>query len=352
MFDTNFDKQKLMYHPREVAAWLEHGRTEGPIYTEMELCSACDCRCIFCGVDYLVNKTRDTIDVGVARKAINNLHAIGNKSIMFCGHGESLLHPQADQIIACAGELMSTSITTNGLSLTEDRLSMIDRLEWLRFSINGCDPENYAAVHGVAPKMFELALSHVAGAVRRKEHRSLDVAIGSQLVLLEENAHGVVKLARRLKEIGVDYFSVKPYSQHPLSHKHLKVPYERFAGLENELRALEDGSFKVIYRSASMAKANKAKPYRKCYGTHFLCFISANGDVWECNVFAGDPKFRIGNVAEESLADIWNGRRRREVLAYIENEMNVNHCRDICRMDECNRFLWRLRHPWPHDNFV
>ena len=352
MLDTDFDKQKLMYHPREVAGWLEHGRTKGPIYTEMELCSACNCRCIFCGVDYLVNKTRDLIDLELARKVIAGLHAIGNEAIMFSGHGESLLHPQAEEIICYAGELMSTSVTTNGLPLTEDRLGLIDRLEWIRFSVNGCDSENYAAVHGVAPELFERVLENLTGAVERKRRLGLGVTIGSQLVLLEENAAGVVKLARRLKELGVDYFSVKPYSQHPLSRKRLEVNYDRFAGLEDELSALADESFKVIYRRASMAKARKPKPYKKCYGTHFLCFVSANGDVWECNVFAGDPRFRIGNAAEESMEEIWDGPRRREVLAYIESQMDINRCRDICRMDECNRYLWRLKHPWPHDNFI
>jgi len=352
VFDADFDKQKLMYHPRQVARWLASGRTDGPIYTEMELCSACNCRCIFCGVDYLVNKTRDLMDLDLAGKVVAGLHAVGNKSIMFSGHGEPLLHPQAEEIIARAGELMSTSVTTNGLPLSEERLGLIDRLEWIRFSINGCDPENYAAVHGVAPEMFEQAMVNLACAVERKKRLGLDVVVGAQLVLLAENAGGVVKLARRLKEMGADYFSVKPYSQHPLSGKHLEVDYSRFGDMENELRAMEDGSFKVIYRKASMAKAGRPKPYQKCYGTHFLCFVSASGDVWECNVFAGDPRFRIGSAAEESLEDIWNGPRRREVLAYIEDEMDINQCRDICRMDECNRYLWRLKHPWPHDNFI
>jgi len=74
MFDTNFDKQKLMYHPKELGYWLEQGVTKGPIYTEMELCRKCNCRCIFCGVDYLVNKTDDMIDTAPARKIIRDLH--------------------------------------------------------------------------------------------------------------------------------------------------------------------------------------------------------------------------------------------------------------------------------------
>ena len=352
MFDANFDRQKLAYHPGRVAEWSARGVTAGPIYTEMELTSNCNCRCIFCGVDYLVNKTHDVIDTGLARKVVDDLSAIGNRSIMFCGHGEPLLHPDAEPIIAHACGLTSVSVTTNGIALTDKRRALIDGLEWIRFSINGCDPGNYAEVHRVEPRMFERVMANVAGAVERKRSLDLAVTIGAQLVLLEQNAAGVPRLARRFKEMGLDYFSVKPYSQHPLSEERIEVDYGKFAGLEGELRAIEDDSFRVIYRAGSMAKAGAPKPYAKCYGTHFLCFVSANGDVWECNVFAGDPRFFIGNVHEQGLPDIWNGQRRKEVLDFINNEMDVQDCRDICRMDECNRYLWRLTHPWPHDNFI
>ncbi len=352
MFDSNFDNQKLMYHPDEVAQWLKSGRTAGPLYTEMELCSSCNCRCVFCAVDYLVNKSHDRIDLELAYKIIDGLHALGNKSVMFCGHGEPLLHARAGEIISHCSRLMSTSMTTNGLALTSDRMEMIDGLEWVRFSINGCDAENYAAVHGVLPEMFERVMANVVAAVERKRRGNLSVVIGAQLVLLQANAAGAAGLARRLKEIGVDYFSVKPYSQHPLRPERLEVDYSRFESLGEELKRLQSENFKVIYRRGSMSKAGAAKPYRRCYGTHFLCFVSANGDVWECNVFAGDERFLIGNVNTETMSEIWTGPRRRKVLEFIANEMCIDNCRDICRMDECNRYLWRLKHPWPHDNFI
>ena len=49
---------------------------------------------------------------------------------------------------------------------------------------------------------------------------------------------------------------------------------------------------------------------------------------------------------------MWAGARRREVLAFLERGWDLGACRDVCRLDECNRYLWRLRHPRPHDNFI
>jgi radical SAM protein with 4Fe4S-binding SPASM domain len=303
-------------------------------------------------VDHLVNKSADSIDADSAKRIVAELAALGNKSIMFCGNGEPLLNPAAADIIAFASQQTSASVTTNGLPLSGGNLRLIDGLEWIRFSVNGGDRDDYAAVHGAAPEMFDRVMKNIAEAVERKRKLGLAVVVGVQFVLLEENAGTAVELARRLKDIGVDYFSVKPYSQHPLSENRRTIDYKHFAGFEEQFASLEDDSFKIIYRSGSMEKLGAKKPYGKCYGAHFLSFISANGDVWECNVFVGDRRFFIGNARQESMQDIWTGSRRKVVLAFIENELNLDECRDACRMDECNKYLWRLKHPLAHDNFI
>ena len=149
-----------------------------------------------------------------------------------------------------------------------------------------------------------------------------------------------------------DYFSVKPFSQHPLGSRRPAIDYNRFADIGRQLDRLEDESFRVIFRALSMAKVGRPKDYDTCYGTHFLSFIAANADVWECNVFAGDDRFLIGNAGREKLDVLWHGPTRKKVLDFIEKDLDVRKCRDICRMDECNKYLWRLKHPWSHDDFI
>lgn len=352
MFDPNFDRQKLIYHPERVAEWLRCGATPGPLYTELELSNRCNCHCLFCGVDHQVNASGKMLDLALAGKIIDGLAELGNRSVMLCGHGEPLLNPEVLAIVRLAAARMSVSMTSNGVALSAAKLPLIDELEWLRFSVNGGSPENYALVHGTGPEVFALVLANIAAAVARKRQRQLPVTIGVQLVLLPENEAQVVDLARQVKELGVDYFSVKPYSQHPLSHNRRQVDYRRLLWLEEQLRPLEDAAFTVIFRSAAMQRVGQGKTYGQCGGIHFISFISADGEVWECNVFAGDPRFRTGNVREKSLAEIWRGARRQEVVAFVENDLDLGQCRDLCRMEACNRYLWRLRHPWPHDNFI
>lgn len=352
MFDPDFDSQKLIYHPERVAEWLNGGKTSGPLYTELELSNRCNCRCLFCGVDHQVNASGEMMGLGLARKVIDGLAVLGNKSVMICGHGEPLLNPEVVEIVRLAASLMSVSMTTNGVALVAAKLPLIDELEWIRFSVNGCTPENYALIHGTEKEIFTRVLANIGAAVNRKREKNLPVTVGVQLVLLPENENLVIDLARQVKELGVDYFSVKPYSQHPLSNNRRKIDYQRLLWLEEHLRLLEEPGFKVIFRSSAMRRVGTTKSYGSCGGIHFISFISANGEVWACNVFAGDRRFHTGMVRNESLAEIWNGSKRREVVSFVNDGLDLNQCRDLCRMEVCNRYLWRLRHPWPHDNFI
>jgi len=247
---------------------------------------------------------------------------------------------------------MSCSITTNGSALGEALLPAVEGLKWIRFSINGGDEQTYSEVHGVASDVFDRVLGNIGRCVDFKRGHGLPVTVGTQLVLLEENASGVTRLGRLLRDLGVDYFSVKPYSQHPLSHQRLTVDYSSFGGLKEEVEALETDSFRVEYRADSMMRAGTGKAYETCYGTDFMGFMSAAGDIWECNVFAGDPRFLIGNLTDKSFGDIWRGERRESVRRWIRSQHDLGECRDLCRMDACNRYLWRLHNSAPHDDFI
>lgn len=352
MYDTDFDSQRLIFHPGEVAAWLEHGHTKGPLYTELELTTTCNQHCSFCGVDHLVNRSQSFLEETAAYALIDALRQNGNKSLMISGHGEPLVHEKAPDIIAYASRRMCTSVTTNGTLLDDIRLHLIDELKWIRFSVNGYNPENYARIHGSGADQFHKVLRNIERAVERKAQRGLNLHIGVQLILLPDNAHGLFALAKVLKNIGVDYFSVKPYSQHPMSLRQHTVDYRPLQSLVEALTLLADERFRVVLRLQSMKELGRAKGYDRCHGIHFLGYVSANGDVWGCNVFVEDKRFWTGNINEHSFGDIWHGDRRSEFLGFIENGLDLDGCRDICRMHACNKYLWRLRHPFDHDDFI
>ncbi|MBT3471848.1 MAG: radical SAM protein, partial [Gammaproteobacteria bacterium] len=68
--------------------------------------------------------------------------------------------------------------------------------------------------------------------------------------------------------------------------------------------------------------------------------------------FAGDERFCIGNINKSSFQEIWEGEKRSSQLQFMLNELNISECRKNCRMDEVNRYLWALKHPSSHVNFI
>jgi hypothetical protein len=57
-------------------------------------------------------------------------------------------------------------------------------------------------------------------------------------------------------------------------------------------------------------------------------------------------KFHIGNIAETSFKELWQGERYWEVMALIASERfdARTMCGSLCLQHKVNEFLWELRH--------
>jgi cyclic pyranopterin phosphate synthase len=162
-------------------------------------------------------------------------------------------------------------------------------------------------------------------------------------------------LAQKLKEIGVDYFSIKPFSKHPQIKWNIQDErfdyYQEFSQLESELNRLEDENYHILARVNSMKRRNEKKRYAHCLGIPFWAYISAQGDVWPCLAFIGDPNYRYGNLETRSFVRIWESKTRRTITMKMST-MNIERCRELCRLDQINLYLEQLKNPGLHVNFI
>ena len=65
--------------------------------------------------------------------------------------------------------------------------------------------------------------------------------------MLPDNKDSILSMARELRAIGVDYFTVKPYSQHPHSENTFEINYEELSDLEKELHACQTENFSIFF---------------------------------------------------------------------------------------------------------
>lgn len=361
--DFKIDFHKLDYHPGRTGQWLEakgwkEAKTVYPIYIEVSPSGFCNHRCTFCSLDFM-GYQRKFLDSEVLKTRISEMAKLGVKSIMFAGEGEPLLHKEMSEITVHAKKAgIDTSFTTNGTPLTEKFCQKtLEFISWIKVSINAGKAETYSKIHTAPKEHFNLVLKNIENAVKIRNEKGYACTIGAQILLLPENQDEVLALAEKIKNAGGDYLIVKPHSQHPKSQTELYEGLIYNPGdldeMERESKKIENQNFKVIIRKNTAIKLEEdSKPYSKCYSTPFLwAYISADGDVYSCSMFLGDKRFLLGNINKQGFQKIWEGGKRKENWELMKN-FDVSNCRKNCRMEECNRFLHRLKNPPPHVNFI
>lgn len=351
MSSNLIDGHKLLYHPARVAEWLGQGDCF-PLYIEVGLTNRCNHRCIFCALDWLERGGVD-IERDLMLKALDDMAAHGVKSIMFAGEGESLLHKDAALFMQHANRLgIKVAVTTNGVPLTPEKAeACLPHLAWIRFSVNAGTSEQYALVHHTQAGDFERVLANIRFAADFKKSHGLAVDIGVQILLLPESIDGVLTLARLVKEAGADNLQVKPYSQHPSSTNRFALDYERYLELEPQIEAFASDTFAVFFRKNTIRRIVDGIDYDSCHGLPFFGLINARGQIIPCNLFYNDPDFIYGDLHEASFADIWQGERRKKVIAAL-GKRDIKECRLACRLDPINRYLQRIKFPEERDVFI
>ena len=349
------DSHKLVYHVSRVNDWLE-GKNIYPIYAEISPTGACNHRCVFCGLDFMEYQPR-FLDKDILEKRLIEMGALGLKSIMYAGEGEPLLHKEIGDIILCTKRAgIDVALTTNGVLLNK---KLVDRtlgsIEWIKVSINAGTKETYSKIHGTNPNDFDRVIENMRYAVKVREEKNYKIALGMQLLLLPDNWHEVELLAQTAKDIGMDYIVIKPYSQHLLGKDttYKNVKYSDYSHLSDTLKRFNDNNFSVIFRMDSMNKWDEGQhEYEQCLALPFWSYIDAGGNVWGCSCFLGDEKFDYGNINDDTFEDIWTGDKRKMSLQWVNSELDTSQCRVNCRMDKINEYLWNLRHPVEHVNFI
>lgn len=355
MDNYRIDSHKMMYHPQLLSLWLK-GRDIYPIYVEISVSGVCNHHCIFCALDYLSEYKTSFIETKTVKKFISSLAKKDVKSVLFSGEGEPLLHKDIVDIIShTEGSKIDTALTTNGVLLKKNVLTYIlPKLRWLRVSLNAGTRTTYALVHQSKPDDFDAVLTNLTEAVKIKRKNKYNCTIGAQFLLLKQNYSELETIAALTRKIGLNYLIIKPYSQHPFSKNRLglTLDYKDFLKLEQEMVRFSTAKFKVIFRSHTMHKLAERKPYKRCLGMHFIAHLACTGDLYGCSTFLGNKSFCYGNIYKQSFEQIWKGIKRQKIAKRMSDSFDARSCRKACRLDEINRYLWELKNPPAHVNFI
>jgi radical SAM protein with 4Fe4S-binding SPASM domain len=350
--NIRMDSHKLIYHPETVCRWL-NGENIYPIEIEISPSGACNRRCIFCAVDY-IGYQPNFLDKDIILRDIEQMSRKGLKSVICSGEGEPLLNKDmpdiANGIKKCG---VDVAMSSNGALFTKEKANdCLGAFTWIRFSVASLEEKSYNAIQRGKAGDLDKVKQNLSDAVKIKRDKNLKTTLGVRCLLLPDNMSQLPSMAKQLCEIGVDYLTAKPYSQHLHSENTFQIDYEAMLELENELKQYETDKFKIYFRANAMKKMHHEKCYKQCYGLPFMTHIDAKGNVWPCVAHIGTEEFCYGNINEQPFEQIWEGKRRQEVNDKI-NSQDINKiCREACRLDEINKYLNELKHPGEHVNFI
>jgi radical SAM protein with 4Fe4S-binding SPASM domain len=197
--------------------------------------------------------------------------------------------------------------------------------------------------------------------VKVRKENNYKCTIGIQMVLIPENFDEIINLAELGAELGVDYLQIKQCSD--TEYHELGINPKDYELVQDVLKEAEklstlDYLVKVKWNKINILGDTEnyrdgIRKYDICYGTPLLGQISGNGKVYPCGPFFEKKRFLMGDINEESYYDIVKSDRYWNVQQDVVDNVDVHcDCTIGCRQDYINKFLWDLKNPPEHINFV
>lgn len=276
-----------------------------PFTVYIEQTRVCNLKCFYC-----IHSTRDEengefkklnyeikhMDFEKYLKIVEHLSEFpkdGIKRIVFSGLGEPLTNPRLPEMIKLIADKKIASrieIITNGLLLTPELSNkLVDAgLTNINISIQGLNSEKYKEVCGQKIN-FDKFIENLKYLYKNKKNTQIYIkAIDATFENKEEE--------NKFYEI----FS-------PMANK---IYIEHLIQMQRQMKQLESkvDTTKNFY-------GETFNPNRKiCSPTFYFLQIGCDLDVFPCPVPGLTRKISMGNIKENTLLEIWNGKKRKEFL--------------------------------------
>lgn len=162
------------------------------------------------------------------------------------------------------------------------------------------------------------------------------------------NIHEIYDAAVLARDIGCDYFEVKPsYSyRNNAVHSLVKHDHTKMEEAKKEIDRLEElvtdnfSIIKAITLDASLAggQIDQPKEYKMCPSTELRTLITPSG-VYVCPYWRGKEQFNVGNAATTPLQELWQSDKRKKVQKWLDAS---SHCQFHCLRHDTNLEVYNM----------
>ena len=341
--------EKLLYHPQRLER-LREGRKQFPLHLTLSLGNYCNHKCLWCtAYEYQQSKAKK-IDKNLLLNFLEIAANRGTKAIGYVGNGEPTAFKDFGSLTREIAELgLQQGIFTNGYLIDRYKEQFLNFFTYIRISLDAGSAEMHSLMHDV-PDQFDKIIDNIADLVKTK--KSEFPTIGIQYATHHRNFIDLRKSAQLAKEIGADYFSIKPvFNRGSVGERIEKneLTIEGMSPLVSELQQeLECASFKIFFRPHQIESeaANKnILNYDKCVAGTFNLNVYEDGSL----VYCGPHRVSVGNIGDDF--DLIERR-----IIEISEKLDLSTCPAGCRYHALNHLVDSVLKPEKaaayHINFI
>lgn len=269
------------------------GRKEFPRRFLFEMTSECNVLCRMCPRNHLLRPARH-IETELYIKGLDEINSYGVDGLWLYYLGESLMHPEFRKIVRYLEGLdgiRTVWFSTNGHLMNESNTKFIldSRIDFLNYSLNATTAKTYKTVD---PKgNFEIVQENYKRLVGYKKGRpKTPPFVRLQIVEQKSTQHEVQEFIERYyQEVAIVSVNMLEYAN---------LPKNKYGLTQDRPRDMPG--------YCSRLRDNRA-------------IITADGALTLCDfAYNTDERYvgehYLGNIKEQTIYDIWNGDRRRDIL--------------------------------------
>ncbi len=314
---------KILLFPEKIKNISREYDNSFPISVELSLTNNCNLNCKWCSDNALRKNQPGSLPLSSYKKLVNDLSSNGTKGLVIEGGGEPTIYPHFLKALTYAIDSgLSVGLITNGVEFKYS--DILNKLEWVRVSLDADSPENFNHWKG-ADKFYQV-LNNIKTMCDHKGN----CVLGVGYVVTKHNIKNLEEIVILLADYGVDYIYLRPVIDNP----DLKIEENLFY-----LEKYVTGSFSVMIHAMqeNNIRGNSGVP---CCSHSLSSVIAGDGSVYICGRLNIHEWIKpIGNINDESFYDIWHGRERRQQIEMLkEAEFCKEHCPE-CRLTKYNILL-------------
>ncbi len=336
--------EKAIYHYDKIEK-LRQGVPQFPVHATVSLGNYCNHKCLWCTVYKYQQSLATTIPYDKLMNFLSRARFRGLKAVGYVGNGEPTAFPEFGRLVAEIDALgLQQGMFTNGLLLDRFEDEVLDCFTYVRISLDAGSTEVHDEMHDVRGH-FDRIIANVARIIERRT--GPNPTLGIQYATHHRNLHDLHEAVRIARDIGADYFSVKPVFNRGSVGARIEKNQLTFEDLNPAVakarQDFEGRDFKIYFRPFQIMSEEEDRnvlPYDRCVAASF------NVNIYEDETIVGCGPRRVpGGRLDDDFEDI-----ERRILE-LPGKLDLSKCPGGCRYHALNHIVDTVLNPSRSDQF-